>query len=266
MEPECKALLSFHQLAIHLKLMEQSFWLNQATKVVFLHLISYLEGLVVLNWGVKVNYTRKFHHFALFLCPYIFIRFIPYEETLVTLFAGPVFSMLTLLIFVKPLRERVGIIRVMFASFDRPEDRPHTLRWITTQYLGTFLVAIPLAYAYHDLQMDNLVILLVLVNGIGDGLAEPVGVTWGRHTYTVRALFTEKRYTRSLEGSACVFFTALVVTVVFRHDFTDSQFMAMLLLFPAGMTLAEARSPHTWDSPFLFFTGGLLMLLIKLYL
>ena len=46
--------------------------------------------------------------------------------------------------------------------------------------------------------------------GLGDGLAEPVGRIWGKHKYKVRAMCTSKRYTRSLEGSAVVFFWTAV--------------------------------------------------------
>jgi phytol kinase len=44
--------------------------------------------------------------------------------------------------------------------------------------------------------------------------------------------------------------------------FTDIQFILAMLFVPILMTLAEAYSPHTWDTPFLMFTGYASLMLI----
>ena len=150
----------------------------------------------------------------------------------------------------------------MYAAFDRPEDRPHTMKWLFTQYLATYMVAVPLYFYFHHIGMPQLLMLIILVNAIGDGLAEPIGVKWGKHKYKVKALFTRQTYTRSIEGSACVFITAVLVLLGFQHLFTTPQLITALLVFPIGVTLAEAYSPHTWDSPFIFLVGGLVLIAI----
>lgn len=101
-----------------------------------------------------------------------------------------------------------------------------------------------------------------MINGIGDGLAEPVGVRFGKHFYRTRALFSKREYTRSLEGSACVFVTSIFV--VWGNDFplTELQFAAAIFAIPVLMTLAEAFSPHTWDSPVMYLVGGLTIIAI----
>jgi len=47
----------------------------------------------------------------------------------------------------------------------------------------------------------------------------------------------------------------MVVVVVFQSSFTQLQFITALLVIPILMTLVEAFSPHTWDTPTLFFAG-----------
>jgi dolichol kinase len=96
----------------------------------------------------------------------------------------------------------------------------------------------------------------VLVAGIGDGLAEPVGVRFGRHTYRTRALFTDRTYTRSLEGSACVLASGFLAVFLLRSQLDPTQLVLALAIIPLAMTLAEAWSPHTWDGPFLYLVGG----------
>ncbi|MBC8174032.1 MAG: hypothetical protein H8E82_00030, partial [Candidatus Marinimicrobia bacterium] len=97
---------------------------------------------------------------------------------------------------------------------------------------------------------------------IGDGLAEPIGIRFGKHKYQTFALFTKRKYVRTLEGSACVFITSLIVIILFGSSLSTIQFIVALIAFPIVMTLAEAKAPHSWDNPFLFSIGGVLLYLI----
>ncbi len=240
--------------------MDLAFFQNQTVEFILLHVIAFFEGLMVIKGGVKVNYTRKLNHFFVFFLPFIIKIYIPFEENLLTMLLMVVISLATFLIYIKPIRTRIRLFGTMYAAFDRPEDRPHTMKWLFTQYLATYVVAVPLYFYFHSINMPQLLLIIILVNAIGDGLAEPVGVRWGRHKYRVKALFTKQTYTRSIEGSACVFITAVLVLLGFKDIFTANQFIAALLLFPIAVTLAEAYSPHTWDSPLIFLIGGLVLI------
>jgi dolichol kinase len=116
------------------------------------------------------------------------------------------------------------------------------------------------------MEMMRLIYIPILIGGIGDGLAEPVGVRFGKRTYQVPALVSGRSYERTLEGSACVFLTSVVVVLAFHAMFTAPQLMVALAAVPLLMTLAEARAPHTWDQPFLFLTGSLALLGIVVWL
>jgi dolichol kinase len=237
---------------------------NQLSEFIFVHVIAFAGGLLVTYAGWKVNYTRKINHFFVFFTPYLLKPFFPFTETEYTQIWLAVVGISTLAIYAKPVRNNVKLVGLMFAAFDRPEDRPHTLRWLFTQYLATYLVALPLWILFKRLGHTEAIPIIILINAIGDGLAEPVGVTWGRHKYKVRALFTDATYTRSLQGSACVFATGIIAMVVYRQGFSELQFWVGLASVPLVATVAEAKSPHTWDSPFIFGATGLALALIYL--
>lgn len=239
------------------------FLFNQFIKALILYSVQYLTGLLVKHKGVKVNYTRKINHFVLFLVPVYVDRAFAYEESFGYFILGAVAALISLIIYIEPVRSRIKVISLMFLSFDRPEDRPHTLLWLSTQIAAGYLVLIPMVVLYYYYDLLHLMFLPVLINGLGDGLAEPVGVRFGRHRYQTRALFTGKKYVRSLEGSACLFLTSLIVIIVASSYFSHEQFIVAMLVVPVLMTLTEAISPHTWDTPFIFLVGYLSLFAIS---
>ncbi|MEA3359472.1 MAG: hypothetical protein U9R17_08740 [Thermodesulfobacteriota bacterium] len=151
----------------------------------------------------------------------------------------------------------------MFLSFDRPEDRPYTLKWLSTQIIAGYIVIIPAIVLFVKTGYSSLIFIPVLINGIGDGLAEPVGIRFGKHKYKTKALFSKREYVRSLEGSSCVFIASIVILFLFQSSFSFIEFIWALILLPFAMTIAEAFSPHTWDTPFLFLTGYMVLYFIK---
>jgi dolichol kinase len=247
-------------------LAQAEFWISQLVLITTLSLVAYGSGLLVIRHGIKVNYTRKINHFVIFFLPIFLSDVFPYEDTIATTLITTLIFVLALLALREPVRKRSNFISTAFASMDRPEDRPHTLYWVTTQIAAGYAVLLPLIYVFSQQGISELIYIPIFVNGIGDGLAEPVGVRFGRREYTVQALGSDRTYTRTVEGSACVFLVSLVVIVFFRDAFTSTQFWVALGVVPVAMTLAEARAPHTWDTPFLFLVGGLCLLAITAFL
>jgi len=245
-------------------LLDWSFLLKQVSNIFVLVAVQYCNGLLVLHKGVKVNYTRKINHFMLFFIPIYLNRGYAYEADFFLYFLGAFMAVAKFIFYTRPVRDRVPLIRTMFHSFDRPEDRPRTLLWIVTQTASGYMVLLPMGvlFAYYDLLY--LMLIPILIYGIGDGLAEPVGVRFGRHKYPAYALFTGKEYFRTLEGSSMVFLTSVVVVLAFHSYFTTQQLIVALLALPVIMTLAEAFSPHTWDSPIMFLVGYMILFGIKM--
>ncbi len=226
--------------------------------------VAYASGSLVFYKGVKVNYTRKINHFALFFVPIFLDHFFQPEPLIESIILGSSIAIGGLLIYIKPLRNNSKIIERMFLSFDRPEDRPYTLLWLTTQITVGYLILIPMTIYFFAVGYAELILIPLLVNGIGDGIAEPVGVKFGRLRYKTYALFSKIKYERTVEGSACVFFTSVFILIYFHSGFTPSEFILALIIFPIIMTLAEAFAPHTWDTPFLFFFGYFSIYIIKI--
>jgi len=244
--------------------MTAAYWSNQVVKILILLMVNYGNGLLVDHKGIKVNYTRKINHFAIFFIPMYLDSLFVYEKSLPIFITSCMLAVLTLTIYIEPIRTRVRFIGRMFRSFDRPEDRPHTMLWLTTQTVAGYLVIIPFVALFVQKNMVELVLIPVLINGIGDGLAEPVGVRFGKHPYRAYALFSRRTYKRTLEGSACVFFTSIVVVLAHSVHFSPVQLAVAITLIPVTMTIAEAISPHTWDTPFLFGVGYSVLYGIKM--
>ncbi|MCP3925288.1 MAG: hypothetical protein GY714_22165 [Desulfobacterales bacterium] len=234
------------------------FALNLVVKTGILFAVGYCSGLLVEYKDVKVNYTRKINHFMLFFIPVYLDQIFPYDkESFALHIIGFAVAMVPFIFYTKKFRERFTFLRICFSSFDRPEDRPHTLLWLTTQITAGFLIIIPMIVLLKYVGMGSLILIPILINGIGDGLAEPVGIRFGKHKYETYALFSKKKYVRSFEGSACVLITSIIVILLYQPYFTHTQFIVAIFSIPVLMTLAEAFSPHTWDTPFLFFIGYL---------
>ena len=243
--------------------MSQAFWINILIQASALWLLQYGTGNLVFHKGVKVGYTRKMNHFGLFFLPIYLNTIIPYEQSIVGIALKGSLVLLTLIIYIKPLRGSIPFIARMFLSFDRPEDRPNTLLWLSTQVGIGYLIIIPAVVLFRNMDIASLILIPILITGIGDGLAEPVGIRFGKHKYKTYALFSHKKYERSYEGSACVFIVSVITLFFFQSYFTSAEFIVALLTVPIIMTLTEAFSPHTWDTPTLFFVGYLNLYLIK---
>ncbi len=232
------------------------YWLHHAVFYAILFLIHYINGLLVIDRNFKVNYSRKINHFAFFFLPTALSSVIEYQYSAATFFMDMVCAFIFLTFFIAPLRNRFKLLLIMFHSFDRPEDRPFTLTWLYTQFIASYLVLIPLLIYFEGHDMLPLLMIIIIANGVGDGLAEPIGIRFGKRKYTTYALFTKERYVRSYVGSTCVLVTTFIAILMFQQYFTSIQLIAALLIIPILIALAEAFSPHTWDSPFIYAVGG----------
>ncbi len=215
----------------------------------------------------KVNYTRKLQHFAAYLIPLLGPAAAPFG--LLPHLWEALLVMLAFLLLIKPVREHSTFFMLQFNAMDRPEDRPNTLKWIV---LGNLLPALVLGTVFQQVFEDflkepKMALIIVFIVGIGDGLAEPVGIYLGKKKYTVPSWNMKKRYVRSYAGSACVFLSSLLFVGLFYPEFnTLNQFIAAMIVLPPVMTFAEAYAPHSMDTPVMMTLGYGLLALICLWL
>jgi len=220
-----------------------------------------LFSWMVLRWKVKINYVRKlglrpWKKLVAFVVPLLITR----GESLVTdwivLFA--IQSLSGLLTESYFARRRVKLLAYAYVSWDRIEDRPYSMRYDQIEDLLRFAVYLPFMFLFGE--ASAIVLIPNLVNQFGDGLAEPVGLRFGKHPYRTRAIwydgkFWSGNFVRTLEGSAAVFVVTVLVVLLHASYFTQTQFVITLLCLPLLLTVAEAISPHTGDGPLIALSG-----------
>lgn len=242
-----------------------SWSLLELARLAFIFATQYAMSYMVRAGRLRVNYSRKVAHFSHILSTLLINRtFLDYSIQYFVV--SGTLSLFQILLFSEPIRSRVALLDFFFLSYDRPEDRPHTVRLAFTQLLAmnSVLVGMALLYRYSGLPLDLLAIPM-FVTAFGDGLAEPVGVRFGRNKYEVTVLFTDRVYTRSFEGSAMVTLSTIVAFVVFRYLFSGGQFMLLIMVMPFLMTVTEAWAPHTWDNPFLYLMAGSVIYVVMMF-
>ena len=253
------------------------FWLFMIPKIFSMMGVSCLGGLICRKFCTvdetgyvlttrdsrfKVNYTRKLQHFAAYFIP------LALKPSASCQCSGPLelawgdfVTMIGFLILIKPLRERCTFLMLQFNSLDRPEDRPHTLKWIIAGNIAPGLILLLFfRWLFAQTTQSELVFIIVFITGIGDGLAEPVGITWGKHKYSTRGCFSPRKYTRSWEGSACVFLSGMIFPAFQYQSFdTFQQLWLAMVILPPVVAYAEATAPHTMDTPVLMTLTGLIL-------
>lgn len=226
--------------------------------------VTYFSCGKLVDWfHTRVAYTRKLMHFVTFALPWTLQQAFGLQANLRIAILASFLVPLHLLIFVEPIRRRSKIVATMFRGFDRPEDRPNTLWWMISQYLATYLVYAALYGAMIYRNITGWMIIPLLVMTIGDGLAEPVGVRFGKHPYTTTSLEGNRKYRRTWEGSACVFITGLIVVLACSPWFTTRQLLVTLAVIPISGAVLEAKAPHTWDQPVMLLGMGVELLAIS---
>ncbi|KAF0734342.1 hypothetical protein Ae201684P_018148 [Aphanomyces euteiches] len=257
---------------------DTTFWLMQLPKLGCMMLVSLLGGIICRcfcsvddkgyiitnkNSAFKVNYTRKLQHFAAYMVPLVIKS--NYHGPL-ALAWGDFFTMIGFFILIKPLRESSSFLMLQFNSLDRPEDRPHTLKWIIAGNIAPGLFIL-LFFKWLFGEQGALTFIIIYITGIGDGLAEPVGIAWGKHKYKTAGCFSTRKYTRSWEGSACVFLSGMIFPALQYADFGSfTQVLVAMLVLPPTMAYAEATAPHTMDTPVLMIGCGAILNAITTYL
>ena len=259
-------------------------WFYNLIKIL-LSIFLFLLGLIKYNYReVPVQYLRKtFHILCLLILPYVsyrnyILRKNESEKNKMNLLTynyylciwSSFYINLGILLLSKPIRKIDNFIgyfsRIAFLSINRDEDRPFTILWFILQISAVTLIETPMTLWFAKIDKFHLFWIPVFASGLGDGLAEIVGKRWGKNKYKVYALFTDRIYERSLEGSFCVYFFTLIGIFIGYNYYTIIQLTITLLFLPILTTLMEAFSPHTWDNHFIFGIIWLFLWIIFTYL
>lgn len=242
------------------------FLLEKLINFIIIGTVYYLNGkILVQKYKIKINYTRKINHFTIWVLPFLIDYIFDLESSLTASLWNIVFALLGFVLLTIPIRRKINFLNVIYSSLDRPEDRPNTLRWLTLQNFLTGLSLTPFLILWNNWNTVNFKFIPLFIATFGDGFAEIIGVRFGKHKYETRALFTDKKYTRSFEGSACVFVTAVIMIFAIDYNFTTLEFILNGLLIPPLTTLTEAYAPHTMDNPFIILVASGILSLCHLF-
>jgi phytol kinase len=230
--------------------LDYKFWINQIVKYFIILFMQFAMSTLVVKYNVKVNYTRKVIHMSYFLFPQLLDKvLLKYEKDKYTEIWNVWIILFLLLVVSEEIRKKIPFINFLFKSIDRPEDKPYTLIWFSSQILWTLIVLIPFSVYYSKIGKINLIFIPILVNALADGLAEPIGVRYGEHKYKTKGCLSKKEYERSYEGSMCVFIVTLIILLCYIPYMYINQVIFCIMSIPLATTITEATSPHTWDSP-----------------
>lgn len=156
-------------------------------------------------------------------------------------------------------------------AFERREDRPNHLLWMNTQFTAEYFVIFCLSFWWNILNTQIQIIIPAVISGLGDGLAEPIGVLFGKNgcytgidcTYKVFGCCTRNQYTRSIPGSFMVLLSGYLGCVLAKTGYTDYQFLFAMILIPPIGCIVEAKSPHTLDQPLISLVVGIVAIAIS---
>jgi len=186
---------------------------------------------------LRVGYTRKIYHFAIFTTAAGAGAAGGFPA--VQAFGGAV----ALVVLHAVWR---GKRSALFRAVARPTDAPHE----------RFYVVVPLCMTAAGGILANLLfaqcaIVGYAVTGWGDAVGEPVGARFGRHRYRVPTL-TGIACTRSLEGSLAVLAASILAAVLTLagggFGLEAAQVLWFALVVALASTLVEAVTFHSLDN------------------
>ncbi|MEL6553241.1 MAG: phosphatidate cytidylyltransferase [Cyanobacteria bacterium J06621_11] len=199
--------------------------------------------------------SRKINHIAVFVGGALVFGWLP--ETAARANLHTVATIILMLIITTCCYPNIKPFSYIYAANARASDAPHT----TFFFLFSWVVSIA-ALAIIDLLFANMVVtrMAILIVGVADGIAEPIGKRFGRHRYAVLS-FGKKPVFRSLEGSLAVWIgTVIVVLCASAHSYSPLNDavspVVMAIITASVVAIVEALSPRGCDNFTLLLTAA----------
>lgn len=264
------ALLMGH--LIYLPVPDFLFWVYLGMFFGIFFLVATSLGYLVEIDKISVTYSRKTIHVLSFVLPWTLYYQISFKKTLTTYILTFCVSFLAYVPMISDIRdnEYTKIFHYAYSSFNRKNDYPFSLFYAVTQSLGTYVVMLPLGYIVsHVIGHSEFLNIPLMTVAFGDGMAEIVGKLADRagiaHHYRVKAMFSEEKYQRSIEGSLCVFFACLLSVLIVSLGtapgvWSPLQICLACAFLPFIATVVEATAWHAWDNAAILLVIGTLMI------
>lgn len=202
--------------------------------------------------GLRDGFSRKLNHFFLSALSGAFLFGLPDESFVPTAIAT---SILVVLVYAWSARSSHEVVSRVIRSNARDRDGDR----------GNFFVFLPLltgqiaTYSALALVSPLYAKVAFCAMGLGDGLAEPIGLRYGKRRYSVYDPVWRVRNTKSLEGSFAVFLVSMIACLVGLWLGGVASGVGLLLVsfaFATLMTLVEAVSPRGMDNMLIVGSGA----------
>lgn len=202
--------------------------------------------------GLRDGFSRKLNHFILSALSGVCLFGLPDESFVPTAVAA---SVLVLLVYVWSAHSSYEFVSRVIRSNVRDRDGEK----------GNFFVFLPLltgqiaTYSALALVSPLYAKVAFCAMGLGDGLAEPVGLRFGKRRYSVYDPVWRVQNTKSIEGSSAVFSVSLISCLValwFGGSAHGWELILVSLAFSALMTVVEALSPRGLDNMLIVGCGA----------
>jgi phytol kinase len=227
-------------------------WFRVAGFVALVVAVWEVAGRLKLAGWCRAGDARKLNHVTALAGGAVIFGWLPEPIGRASCYAGIAVAF-GLLLMMCAFHER-RIFRTMFAGYARESDAPHEAFHVWFSWLVSIVGLVAIDQLFGDLTITR---TAGLVLGLADGVAEPVGVRWGRHRYRLPSVTGGPPSYRSCEGSAAVFLTTVLVVVTTLPLVSVGPVLVMALV----VTLAEAASPHGLDNLTIpLAVGGVLFL------
>jgi len=178
--------------------------------------------------GLHDGYTRKIFHFIAFISIAVFLKYAPSDVTVISIVIGMIYLLVSCF---------SGKGFLWFDGMARKSDAPNEKLYVILPMAST-VAGLGASWALFGHPFVEIGMLCV---AIGDAVAEPVGVRWGRHKFKVYSL-TGKMSQRSIEGSLSVFLACALIIFLVSGSVTVS------LLIGFSLSIIEAISPRGTDN------------------
>ncbi|MGL6298221.1 MAG: hypothetical protein ACRC1M_03530 [Methanobacteriaceae archaeon] len=178
--------------------------------------------------GWKDAHTRKLLHIIAFIAFTIFLAFAPFSSIIILILSGIVSI---------AIASFGGEDFLWFRAVARNADNEEEKTYVILPLLCSGLWLLFALFIFPK----EIAIIATLCVALGDAIAEPIGLRFGKHKYTARAIKGPSSQ-KSIEGSLGVFIVCTLILLVF----TQNILLAVLLgLF---LSIVEGISPRGTDN------------------
>ena len=178
--------------------------------------------------GLHDGYTRKIFHFIGFVSIAVFLRYAPFDATIMFIIVGIIYVGIACI---------SGTGFLWFDGIRRKSDSPNEILYVILP-MASAILGLGLSWAVFGHPFVETGMLCV---AIGDAVAEPIGVRFGKHKYKVYSL-TGYPTERSLEGSLSVLLSCAAIIFFAINNLILALLLGMII------SLIEAISPRGSDN------------------